>query len=270
MPSYKLLKIVLITLLGLPVLFSSQAWGRIDGLEIQIIDDYGRPFAQYPLYRHSAPGIQRAYLEAVKGEPYAIRVRNRSDRRIGLVIAVDGRNIISGDKSYLGPNERMYILNPYQQSVYKGWRTGKNRVNNFYFTDAADSYADAWGDHSAMGVIAVAAFKEIRQHSHGPKEFYGNKRSQSTEQRSQRAPRAESQPGTGFGDEEYSPSRRVSFTPEKHPMVKHFIKYEWHNTLCRKGIISCYDRPHKQPNNRFWNEQNDYAPYPPGQRNYRQ
>jgi len=45
------------------------------------------------------------------GGPLRIEVKNRLNRRVGLVIAVDGRNIISGTKSWLRNNERMYILN---------------------------------------------------------------------------------------------------------------------------------------------------------------
>ena len=102
---------------------------------------------------------RRNYVVARDDERYRIRVHNRSNERIGLVIAVDGRNIISGRKSYFGPNERMYILGPYDTGEYEGWRTGKNRVNRFYFTGMSDSYAASWGDYSAMGVIAMAAYK---------------------------------------------------------------------------------------------------------------
>ena len=96
----------------------------------------------------------------IRDSNYSVQIRNRSNERIGVVIAVDGRNVISGDRSNLSPNERMYVLGPYQQESYEGWRTGKNRVNRFYFTDEGDSYAGAWDDYSAMGVIAVAAFRE--------------------------------------------------------------------------------------------------------------
>ena len=129
-------------------------------VEVEIVNDRGRPFPQYPLRRGGGSTVYKAHLEAVRGSNYSIRIRNRSDQRIGVVIAVDGRNVISGDRSNLRPDERMYVLEPGQRETYEGWRTGRNRVNRFYFTDAGDSYAGAWGDSSAMGVIAVAAFRE--------------------------------------------------------------------------------------------------------------
>lgn len=41
---------------------------------------------------------------------------------------------------------------------------------------------------------------------------------------------------------------------------RHFLKYEWRDTLCRMGIVDC-----RWSRNRFWNDDEDgYAPYPPG------
>ena len=56
----------------------------------------------FPLYRIGAErghDTYRAYVEAEKGERYGIRIRNNTGRRVGVVVAVDGRNIISGEKS---------------------------------------------------------------------------------------------------------------------------------------------------------------------------
>jgi len=100
-------------------------------------------------------------LEALKGDKYSVEVRNKSERRIGVVIAVDGRNIISGQKSDLKRNEQMYIVGPYETNTFEGWRTGMDRTNRFYFTEQSDSYADKmFNDASAMGTIALAVYRE--------------------------------------------------------------------------------------------------------------
>ena len=97
----------------------------------------------------------------MKGDRYSIQVTNRSDRRIGVVIAVDGRNIINGKKSDLKRNERMYIIGPYESNTFEGWRTGMDRTNRFYFTEQSDSYAEkVFADASAMGTIALAVYRE--------------------------------------------------------------------------------------------------------------
>jgi hypothetical protein len=222
-------------------------------VSVEVVSDHAVGLPIYPTNSKESH-TYRAYVEAVQGMRYALRVRNTTPLRVGVVIAVDGRNIISGDKSFLNRNERMYILGPYASGLYEGWRTAKNQVNRFYFTEAPDSYSGAWGDYSAMGVIALAVFPEKRP----PEPLYERREhKESMKRMDPMAPKA-AQPGTGFGEEKYSPTVRVEFEPEDSPAEKHFLKYEWRETLCRKGIIDC-----RQPHNRFWDERRDYAPYPP-------
>ncbi|NND59261.1 MAG: hypothetical protein HKN49_03255 [Gammaproteobacteria bacterium] len=265
-----LITLALITLTGVAHGYQRDA---IDDLDIDIVSDRGRHFEMHPL-RSSDHDTFRAYLEAVPEANYSIRVRNRGPNRIGVVIAVDGRNIISGSKSNLHPGERMYVLGPYESQVYNGWRTSRNRVNRFYFTDAQDSYSAAFGDYSAMGVIAVAAFNE-RHTYRSPQRW--NKRDQDAHGGSRSkgdaaAPRAEKngrladEPGTGYGDDEYSPSRRVSFATERRAFARYFLKYEWRETLCEKGVTDC------RRNNRMWDDRwadRGYAPPPPRRARHR-
>lgn len=234
-------------------------------VRIDVIDDSGRALNQYTANRNGY-NTSRSYLEAIKGKRYKLRIRNNSNKRVAVVIAVDGRNILSGRKSYLRSNEKMYVLNPYETSTYSGWRTSKNRVNRFYFTSAGGSYANAWGDRSAMGVIAVAVYDE--------KQKYYYKKPQNDFRSGKMAPsqggRLSSESvGTGFGHEEYSPTRKVSFKAKSKPTRKYFFKYEWRNTLCKRGIARCNQYQYDRDNNRFWPKEADnrnnegYAPYPP-------
>jgi hypothetical protein len=50
----------------------------------------------------------------------------------------------------------------------------------------------------------------------------------------------------------------VEFEPDRRAAERHFLKYEWRDTLCRKGVIDC-----RWSKNRFWDD-DGYAPYPPG------
>ena len=244
----KIFNCFIVTLFG--VVFPSLLFAGM--VEIAVLSDTQ---TRLPLYTtgSSDPNTYRAYVEAERGMRYSIRVWNNSSVRIGVVIAVDGRNIISGAKSNLAREERMYILNPRSSGNYEGWRTSSTQVNRFYFTDAPDSYSGAWGDYSAMGVIAVAVFPEQRP----PQILYERRDNKEMEKSRPASPRMAA-PGTGFGEGVYSPSMRVEFEPEAFPAERYFFKYEWRDTLCRKGIIDC-----RQPRNRFWNEREDYAPYPP-------
>jgi len=227
---------------------------------VEVISDERGVLTKYAADSSISPD-NRSYVAARDNERYMIRVHNRSSQRVGLVIAVDGRNIISGSRSHLSPLERMYILGPYQTGKYEGWRTGQNRVNRFYFTSQDNSYAAAWGDYSAMGVIAVAAYKSRHRDVFRPGP--GQKKTSPLDQHGAREFKKE--PGTGFGETEWSPSRTVQFTPMTTAFTRQFIKYEYIATLCKRGVISCREKKGRRERNRFWPDDhwNDgFAPFP--------
>jgi hypothetical protein len=232
-------------------------------VSIEIVSEQGATFLVVPHKDYWTRGthIIKQYLEARRGENYGICIRNMTPERIGVVIAVDGRNIISGKQSDLKNSEAMYIVNSYGHGRYDGWRTASDTVHRFYFTDVADSYAmRTFSDATAMGVIAVAVYRE----KEWPQPLYEHKRHENAPSAESAAPGKteafrDERAGTGFGDEHYSPTIRIAFKPEKRPVQKTLIKYEWHEVLCRKGILHCW----KEPRNRLWDEA-EYAPYPPG------
>ena len=281
----KTIAIVILTIL----VCTTSAWagGVGDAVEVQIVTDDGRTLPTYPVkMRH---GVRKVYAEAIKGDHYRIEVKNRLNRRVGLVIAVDGRNIISGAKSWLKNSERMYILEAYGYGEFSGWRSAQDRINRFYFTDMPDSYAAAFGDESAMGVIAVALYPEVRRckppmpltrttPAH-PRSYEGKAAGSADradaspttpaasgaqmKDRADKAEKAMESAGTGYGRDEYSPSQIVAFEPEKRPLETIYLKYEWRATLCKLGVVNCTPPP-RQPPNRLWDHEG-YAP-PPGNR----
>jgi hypothetical protein len=267
-------------------IFAANAWaGEIgDAVEVRITTDDGRKLPVYPVKMRR--GLCKVYAEAIKGDLYRIEVQNRLKRRVGLVIAVDGRNIISGEKTWLKNTERMYIIEPYASGEFSGWRTAQDRINRFYFTDVPDSYAAAFGDRSAMGVIAVAVYPEVHRcnppmtlfrkaptfspHQENkagsaskaeaapaaPRAFDGQ-----VKDKTSGAERAMESAGTGYGRDEYSPSRIVSFEPEKRAVETIYVKYEWRATLCKLGVLSCAKAPCRL-HNRLWDNVG-FAPPPP-------
>ena len=240
-----------------------------DGLKgevsVEVVSDRGATLLTVPqkdLWKGGTRVIKK-YLEARKGENYSIVIRNMTAERIGVVVAVDGRNIISGKQSDLKPTEDMYLVAAYDQGRYDGWRTDQDTVHRFYFTEPADSYsAKTFSDASAMGVIAVAVYRE-KERPRPQQELTRRENApaapsaRSAEQGKSLASKDEAA-GTGFGEGQYSPVVRVAFEPERAPVQKTLVKYEWRETLCRKGIISCG----QEGRNRIWDE-GEYAPYPP-------
>jgi hypothetical protein len=264
----KILLSVLLMMSAIPVTVVAHA-GQGNMVDVRIVSDSGVEFATYRSDLRVCQAGDFFYLEAVKGGRYSIQVTNTSGRRIGVVIAVDGRNIIDGKKSDLKRNERMYVIGPYGSSTFEGWRTGLDRTNRFYFTAQSDSYAEkVFGDGSAMGTIALNVYRErlpeITPYSDRPPRMKeapsGAEPSAPRESRStDRAERKQGEEaGTGFGPTTYSPAQVVHFEPEYAPAQRIVLKYEWRSDLCRKGIIRC------GPKNRFWPDEDGFAPIPRG------
>jgi hypothetical protein len=49
-------------------------------------------------------------VSARQGERYRLRIENDSGYEVGLVVSVDGRNVVTGDRSYGHAREGMYVL----------------------------------------------------------------------------------------------------------------------------------------------------------------
>lgn len=256
---------------------------RSDGVVVEIVDSHGHVFQQIPTKPEAR--AYRAWLEAKRDARYRIRIRNSTGTRVGVVVAVDGRNIISGARSDLRNDEPMYVLDGWGSQEYSGWRANLSEVNEFYFTDWKDSYAEAFGDASARGVIAVAVYREKVQKPQQPSHSLGSAPPAASESapaapaadaltsaRDRAAPSiAQNEPqekksersddvGTGYGDRRTEYVTQVEFDAESRASQRVFLKYEWRETLCSKRILNCEDPP-----NRFWPSSTyGFAPPPPG------
>jgi hypothetical protein len=229
-------------------------------VSIEIIAPDGSTFREIPV--DSRDGAVRSYVQAERGARYRLRVHNATGARLGLVIAVDGRNIIDGRKSELARNEAMYVLDAWDTQDYAGWRASLDAINEFYFTDWKDSYAEAFGDRSARGVIAVAVYREAPPPNVQPYFEDRDKSAADTASapaaKSAARSRRDESAGTGYGERREDHVRAIDFVAEADTDSRHFIKYEWRDTLCRKRVIECGEP------NRFWDESTlGFAPPPP-------
>jgi hypothetical protein len=271
---------VTLIVLGITLAACARASAQDRDVSVEVVGNSGASFEQFRVRQlpagNSSTGY-RAYLKAERGAPYRIRISNRTPWRVGVVIAVDGRNIISGGRSDLARTEEMYIFGPWQTSEISGWRTSLTDVHEFFFTDFKDSYAQAFGDGSAKGVIAVAVYRERQMamrmpegepdarvssgaaQATSPAPAAAGELSSRSNEKAQRS-RKDEAAGTGFGDQRYEPTMRVAFEAEKRPSGRVILKYEWEETLCHKGIIDCGEEK-----NRFWSDDLAFAPFPPGQ-----
>lgn len=139
----------------------ASSWERTaDGqlLDVQVIVDG----SSAPLY--VKPGAwDRRYFQAFRGRNYSLAVANNSGQRVGVLISVDGLNVVNGERSSLAGTEPMYVLGPYERAVIRGWRSSMRDVRKFVFVDEERSYAERTGQANGdIGWIRVLSFREQR------------------------------------------------------------------------------------------------------------
>jgi hypothetical protein len=231
-----------------------------------------------PLY--PAPdGSGRYYVEAREGARYTVALANRTGERVGVVLAVDGLNAISGERDT--GRGRMYVLDPWQRTTVRGWRTSLREVRQFTFVDERASYAARSGKaNEKMGWIEIAVYRERRPfvqvsprleapprprpvESEGDEARGRGETAEGTAQDSAAAPaaptlggaRARAYPGTGWGERAHDPVVLVSFDPESAPSERITLRYEYRPALVALGVLPrrvpprdrLFERDHAEP-----------------------
>jgi hypothetical protein len=266
------LRLVALAALFLPALARPRevaAWapwqetGRLVRVSVEVD---GRPSPLYP----APDGSLRRYLEARPGSSYALRLENRTGERLGVVMNVDGLNAISGIAAapalWHGPG-RMYVLDPWGETVVRGWRTSLDEVRRFTFVDESVSYAARTGQaNPKMGWIELAVYRERRPrvmrrplppwepYVHDDAERRGSAegeshspaapeatpppraRDEAKSSSAARAPRS-GYPGTGWGGRSEDRAEVVSFVAEASPAEAVTIRYEYAGALQALGVL---------------------------------
>jgi hypothetical protein len=229
----------------------------------------GRPAPLYP----APDGSGRYYLEARKGCRYLVRLTNRTAERLGVVLTVDGLNVISGERDH--GRGRMYVLDPWRHATVQGWRTSLEDVRRFTFVDEEASYAARSNKaNRRMGWIEVKVYREKRRWR---RPVYRDDVARDSDDRpaeaGDRAGRAEaapsapepmaegegrsqgkssartrSYPGTGWGPRAHDPVVLVDFRPERSPAQQTTLRYEYRRALVALGVLPS---PHV-PHDRLW------------------
>ncbi len=230
--------IALICILSLPVNSFAKGHNKYDDVEIEIITD--RRGSLPLLSAHSKRAtLERHYIIAKHNEPYRLRVTNQSNRRVGVVIAIDGRNILSGQSSELKSYEALCVLEPYQTKYYGGWHVGRHQINGFLF-NTMDTYSGRGYSQNGMGVIALAVFNEKHQGKNGYYNVHKGKNKKSAG----------------------SNGRTVHFKPGKRAHAEKIINYASHENLCQKGIVQCGPRHRKNHLQKTKRQNNRYVSSP--------
>jgi hypothetical protein len=206
----------------------------------------------------------KLHIAGQPGERYAVRVTNRTARRILAVVSVDGINVVSGETA--APHQTGYVLDPWQSYAIEGWRKNLQEVAAFYFTALPDSYGARTDRPGHVGVIGVAVFQEWqppqpRPHPH-PRSMEGAAAShdQSAAARAEEpsAPAVESgastshesgrsaaersrrldKLGTGHGEQRYAAASYTDFRRARaHPNEVLALYYDRYENLLARGIV---------------------------------
>jgi hypothetical protein len=234
---------------------------RYEPFEVEVLVG-GVPLDQYP-----ARG--RFYVEALRGEEYAISVRNPLPVRVAVALSVDGLNTIDARRSSAWDSSK-WVIQPYGTITISGWQVSRERARRFYFTDERDSYANKLGRPEDIGLISAVFFRERADYSEitprprpypmgtpRAEEMRRNDRSAGQpSQQSAPSARAEGRAQSGAravepADEDYAATgigrsvghdvRFVNLDLERSPSAEVSIRYEYRPALVRLGILP---RPH--------------------------
>ncbi len=267
-----------------------------DPVDLQVVDrDTGQTLR---VWRHDG----RLYVAGEPGDRYSLRVTNHTDRRVLVVLSVDGVNILTGETANY--DQDGYVFYPHQSYEVTGWRKSTSEVAAFTFAPLPDSYAARTGRPADVGVIGMAVFDERV----APPETYAapETRSDSTNEpdrvedsagaKSLGAPLAEPAPppasaaqraaggfgapssvvadaerrderlGTAHGAREWSTVTMVDFErASPYPQFVRQIEYDTRDHLVAMGVIPSWRAPEHRPNPFPSNAGDEgFVPDPPG------
>ncbi len=224
----------------------TNADGRLVDVQVEVS---GRSTPLYP----SARADSRIYFEAAQGRNYGIRLTNQTGQRVGVLLTVDGLNVIDGNRSNQSRHEPMYVLDPWESTVVRGWRTSLSEIRRFVFVDEDRSYAERTGQGNGdLGWIRVTTFREAGaplaykprnerdQDEFQPRE--DSKAPQSAPMPSQEGMRSGpmsnngAAPGTGWGDRRVDTVSETDFRPVSQASDRFVLRYEYASGLRALGI----------------------------------
>ena len=221
--------------LGLAALLACGSATAGNLVDINIVDRSGQ--GTLPEYRHRGD----TWVQGTPGHIYNVQLVNRSDRRVLVVLSVDGVNVITGDRANYGQSG--YVLEPYQTAEIDGWRKSMQHSAQFYFTSVPDSYAGRTGRPDNVGVIGAAVFTEkyvppVRIHAPAMAESRAAPPAPQMEMSKSTSDAAVQRIGTGHGETRYSAVSRTRFErASTRPDEVVAIRYDNRSRLVALGIL---------------------------------
>jgi hypothetical protein len=213
----------LITVLGVSAAPSTEGCMPAPDYAIEILVD-GRPL----------PTLAGKYVEATKDREYAIRLTNRTGRRVAAALSVDGLNVIDAKRTS-AREARKWILDPWQSITLEGWQVSAGTARRFFFTTEAKSYGRWLGRTEDLGVISAAFFRE--RPVAPPPAPISERSARADADAPTSAQKQQEHAGTGIGREVDHRVVEVAFDAEPSPASVVTLRYEYRDALVRLGVL---------------------------------
>lgn len=184
-----------------------------------------------------------SFVAGAYGASYQIRVHNGSGRRIEAVVAVDGRDVVTGQP--VDPRRhRGYIVGPYGSASVDGFRSTAASVATFRFSTIPRSYAWRTGTAWGIGTVRVWVFEEavpvpVMPYPTLPYGVDGmGRRGAGGAPSAEAAPGAVRDMGTEYGEQRWSPVSYTAFQRASGSASATLgIRYQSREALVAAGII---------------------------------
>lgn len=222
----------------------STAYGQI-GLGIQV---HGKEAREFP---HDG----NTFVWARPGTEYSIVAWNYTDRRVEVVITVDGLDIIAG-KIGNYTEQRGYVISAQTKPrAIPGFRLSEHEVARFKFSAPGDSYAALTDRPNNIGVIGAAFFAErvyrpIFRDS-ALFSFRDNMRGGGLESFGLNSKGVVPSVGTEFGRRTEFETQTTSFVRENHNVPLAVLALHYHTKERLRELGVDVDRPTPQVANPF-------------------
>jgi hypothetical protein len=200
-------------------------------------------------------GRSQVYIEAVRGQEYALRITNPLPVRVAVALSVDGLNTIDARHSAAWQASK-WVLGPYQTIEISGWQVNGQEARSFYFTGESRSYGAWLGQTADLGVIEAVFYRERCRPVPLPQPWepspdarrQGSRLEGAAEpsagapSRDAAASKSSPQPSdeyaaTGIGERTRHEVSRVHLDLEPTPVAVVRIRYEFRPQLVKLGLL---------------------------------
>jgi hypothetical protein len=219
------------TLILASLLLAATAFGHNNsGYDVTVlVGDDARPE-----YFHNGT----AYVEAVRGASYALRITNPTPYRVAVALSVDGLNTIDA-RHTPALDAAKWVLGPHESTVISGWQVSDSTARSFFFTGERHSYGAKLGQTDNLGVIEAVFFREYGPIYVEPQPapmMPGSAGGMAESSKAAPAP-SDDYAATGMGRRERHEVETVDIHLDPNPVASIRLRYEFTPQLVKMGIL---------------------------------